>query len=353
MASTPATPSTPPRRIAVVDDEEMRQARGAYRTRLLVCGVGAAATVALAAWLVAAQLVFPRNAPFAALCAGFLTLYGWGLIPTRTGGGARRRRADVTRALRAGMEMRDVWRQILSHVRPTAYRAAQRMLAGAAAAATCVNRVVCFAELDAQPVPQPFDIPFEPRPLDECAPGFDDLRGVGTPSAATRSDARRAGFLHKRLPLPRWMARNQAMWGGLGVIAVIWLAGAVVACIEIFRGRGVSPVVWVLIALAALGLVVPYRKLARAGTEWYVAPGVLIVRRSHLFRKAIAVQVYDRCHSVLLATTFRRGTWQLTVANAGGSVSQTTVSEDEAEFALRAFLSPLTPPDAGELGDFR
>lgn len=261
-------------------------------------------------------------------------------------------RADLEQALRAGCTPRAACLLLMSHKPRPAYAGLARALTRAAAAAGPCNRVICVARPEGHPDVDPFRVPFEARSVDECIPGFDELQTAGETVSSAALEPEPPSLLYAPLRLPRWMSRNQATWGGRGGMITALAAMVLVVGLDFMQGSGWSHFYWFWIALIVVGFLVPVRKLRHWGQDWYVAPGAVIVRRNRPFHKAVDVQVYDRRTSVLLATAFARSSWQLTVAS-GDHVAQTTVSPPEAAFVLRAFLSPLTPPDIDEPGDFR
>jgi hypothetical protein len=76
------------------------------------------------------------------------------------------------------------------------------------------------------------------------------------------------------------------------------------------------------------------------------------VRSSPWYRRRWSIHVYDRRRSVLIVRQQRNELWRLRVADA--EARETVVaSEVQAMQVMRAWLSPLPPPDVEKLSDLR
>ncbi len=84
--------------------------------------------------------------------------------------------------------------------------------------------------------------------------------------------------------------------------------------------------------------------------QWLVAPGGVILRESSFLRRGWQLHRFDRRQSVLIAHRVNRCYWVVFVANREMH-RQATITESEAEFLLRAWLSPLHPPPLERLTD--
>lgn len=83
-------------------------------------------------------------------------------------------------------------------------------------------------------------------------------------------------------------------------------------------------------------------------TEWIVVPGAIVVRNSSWLQSVWNIDLYPRNESVMV---YWESSNFLAVANSNGSGRCRKVTKDEAEAAMRAFLSPLPPPRVEALSD--
>jgi len=343
----PAGPEAPPELVWIADDEELRRLRRRHARRMVWATLG----LAVLAGIVTASLACAAFGLRVALICGVIALYATPFVVGAVfGRKARRRVVQYRDALRDGAALRDLFRAAVTSGHPGALMVANRSIALAAAAMQQTNRAVVFAAPGSRPEITPFDVPFEARPIDECVIGFDELQAARrtlVPAASMASDPRDTAaprLLHR-------VARNAATWGGRRIVVPLAIMALGYTLLTLIWRWPFNFLHGVLAALVALVLLVPQRKTIRRAGDWYVAPGAIIIRFTRPLRDGTTLRFFDRRSSVLVASLFDRSRWFLAVADTKWAVL-TSVSPREAEFALRAFLSPLAPPNADQLGDF-
>lgn len=261
-----------------------------------------------------------------------------------------RLRSTLMAMLRAGESFRATYCFALKAASGGMVNVATHALAQAMVAAgrcNCATRIARRSTLQAI---EPFTVPFAARPLDECAMDFDELQTAHSEAARAVPHAAEVAP-GAALRLPRWVGRNIATSGGRIVLIPALVVAALLIWANWWRRGSILHYPWVNIGLLLAVVLIPGRKLRFGVGTWYVAPGAIIVWRPRAFRNVVDVRVYDRRRCALFTGTLVGDAWYLTVTD-GNTVDRTSASRLEADFALRAFLSPLMPPDASELADF-
>lgn len=191
------------------------------------------------------------------------------------------------------------------------------------------------------------DVPFEPIPLDESAPGFQSLASTASsPSSDVNTDARGPGPFD--LP-PAWRRRLRlgAGWLAIGLFAM----NSVISSIEAWQ-IGKPTIVqmmwlsWLVLTFWGVGGMGAWRST----DQWLLVPGGIVRRSAKSRGNEWKLHLFTRTQGFLLITESRRRNRQVCVADAQDSATA-TVTVAEAELLLRAWLSPLPPPTVDQLTD--
>ncbi len=187
---------------------------------------------------------------------------------------------------------------------------------------------------------------FEPVVLDEAEDAFVELMEASEDGAATAGEgpAQTAG---ERRSIRRLKSRLRQFggWGPL-VMAAVFSARYFV---ELARFGRISVGLFVWTAVIAMWVM----RLSGSGfrsNQWFAVPGGVAVRRARRGTHDWDVTVYSRRESVLCAYTLPRKLWMVMVSGAGLRAAR-AFTRAETEMLLRAWLSPLEPPEAGMLSD--
>jgi hypothetical protein len=104
----------------------------------------------------------------------------------------------------------------------------------------------------------------------------------------------------------------------------------------------------VLLLLSLLG--VGGRGAWRMSQQWLLVPGGLVVRTSSFRRRGWKVHLFVRSRSALVAYRQMKLRWTICVADPEAN-QMTMITPTECHALLRAWLSPLEPPDPDRLSD--
>ncbi len=198
---------------------------------------------------------------------------------------------------------------------------------------------------DARPI-TPFETVFEAQTLDQADATFRqlellDVRGPGdlldSPEADGDGDS-------------TWLKvkRNVALRGGwiFAGISLIFVLFSAVISYEERRITGhliLWSAVFFLTLFGAAGA-------TRSRKQWFAVPGGLIVRKVGLRGGSWRVRLFVRERSVLAAYPVRRRLCMVVVARKD-EFERVELTRREADFVLRAWLSPLSPPAVEKLTD--
>ncbi len=200
------------------------------------------------------------------------------------------------------------------------------------------------APVDANPV-EALVVPFEPIPLDETSDAFEELADVcrgppGDNGAAQTGEERRV--------IRKMRARFRQSGGWIGfVFAAIFTLQMMISAARATRFAYVV-LAWPIIA--AWWMLRSSKSWSDSSTQWLVIPGGVAVRSRRWRRKAWKVEVLARSRAVLCAFREVRGLWHVIVAEPDLRFERNCTMA-ELELLLRAWLSPLEPPEAGMLSD--
>jgi hypothetical protein len=183
----------------------------------------------------------------------------------------------------------------------------------------------------------PLTYPFEPQPLNEMHSALirqQSAEGENAPGQAASA--------------ARSFARNVALKGGWLMLVIVGFDW-VLALKEAIVQRAIT---WHLMVFSLLLLMLAFMP-ARWGTrQWFVVPGGVVLRKSGWRQRRWHLKLFVRCQSVLCVSHWTRNIWSVTAANARTSFSR-NLTRTEAEFLLRAWLSPLPPPPVERLADLQ
>jgi len=199
---------------------------------------------------------------------------------------------------------------------------------------------------------------FEPVALDEAEEAFialEDARQDGGEVSRTGGDAARMtdGALLRR-QLTRRMKRNILLAGGVGflIMAAVQIVNGLIQTVQwltwdwrVVVGRFALPALIIAVVLA-----LPRGSLMHWRRQWFLVPGGVVVRRSGWLDRAWRVHCFRRDSAVLFVHETARGEWRAQVGD-GERVELEYMTRREAAMLLRAWLSPLSPPEAGMLSD--
>lgn len=196
----------------------------------------------------------------------------------------------------------------------------------------------------------PFDVPFEPQPLNEQQSALVAAAAAPAATAATQPanaivTAPAAGI---SAPSGSQIAalRRRLRLSGQGIAAVYLAFQLVRALIDSISRQRPTELLFVWAGLLALFLFVPIWQYE--GSQWYVVPGAIICRTPA--RSGWNLRLFRPRESVLCVAQLSPGRWCAVVAGEADRQRQ-IMTPIEARFLLAAWLSPLPPPTEAQLSD--
>ncbi len=193
---------------------------------------------------------------------------------------------------------------------------------------------------------KPFDIVFDPQPLDQTGETFRHLEATGgdEPDDAVNASAEKIADDSTWLKIKR----NVALRGGW-IMAGIFLFNVVLnAWLSILQDR-IRPILLLWIAFFLLTLF-GATGATRSRKQWFAVPGGLIVRKAGLRDRRWKVHLLEPANSILVVFQAGRRQW-IACAATGDFFDRVVMTKREADFLLRAWLSPLSPPPVEKLTD--
>lgn len=191
------------------------------------------------------------------------------------------------------------------------------------------------------PIGAPIDTPFEPIPLHDRSPGFQELTG-------DRVDARRRtrwiidaiGF---GLGTGRW-----GFWFNAGLVMLTGLAviGQLIVLLrQLLQGQVPAFAIWMGFSVAvATGLIF---LTVMFTMRWFLVPGGILCVPGPLTRARTELYAQGEC-----TVLYWRDMQQVLIVREDGRFVRRAVSPAEVDGLLRAWLSPLPPPDLERATDF-
>lgn len=216
-------------------------------------------------------------------------------------------------------------------------------LAQSACLADCAGDTI-YVSTDPQPI-QPLEVPFEPQPLNEAESATMRLTARTDSPDATVEDNPHTSELSRKV------RRNVALAGGWVAaipLVIFWLMAAVDAMHQ--RKITMRLLFWTAISIATI--FIPRR--TKWSQQWLVVPGGVILRKTGWLKPAASLHLFDRIASVLclVPQTKRMDQWIVAVADRE-SWAYTIATRLEADFLLRAWLSPVPPPPLERLSELQ
>lgn len=185
---------------------------------------------------------------------------------------------------------------------------------------------------------RPIEVAFEPRDLNDAE--------------KTKLEADQSTGQHDGSTDSTWIwlrtIRRRAYVRPLAWLGVLWIAYNVVsASLEAWnQSRFTLPlVIW----LSMLAFVI-YAWSSTTVGPWLAVPGGLVQRTARTFARSSDLHLFDRRKSVLCVYCTRRRAWAFAVSD-GSDTGAGTGTQEQVEFLLRAWLSPLEPPTVEQLSD--
>lgn len=210
------------------------------------------------------------------------------------------------------------------------------------------NHAIRIASRPSEEAVKPFRLIFEPQPLDETDPTFLQLEALDATDPTDTEAPHDAGFNSDATWLR--VKRNIALRGGWFMTGIVLLYILFHAW-RSYRQGTVGPNVVLWSAFLVLML------FGNAGAwswrkQWLAVPGGVILRKTGLRDRRWRLFVFRPCDSILALYKRSRHQWVLCIAREG-TLERTVVTKREADFVLRAWLSPLSPPPVEKLTDLQ
>lgn len=192
---------------------------------------------------------------------------------------------------------------------------------------------------------EPLAVNFEPLLLDESDSSFCTLRSsIGIHTITDRKHTKeQAAWIRKA-------KKSIQMRGGMWIVIVFGF-NFLIAAAEAYYKRRVTWQVVMWGSYLAMMFTSPVRGWFST-KEWHLVPGGLLLRTARMIDTKSTLHVFDRRSAALILLELRRRVWVAGVAD-GQRDSFMTLTESEADMLLRAWLSPLPPPDISKLVDFQ
>lgn len=217
-------------------------------------------------------------------------------------------------------------------------------LAQLARSLMAVGRAGETVRVDAKPAVgvQPISDTFEIQPLDESAvePGL--LGDAPPPRGLARWLPGAGQLMSARSDGARSLRRAANYRGGVGYLVSLPFSILVLGAMLYF-GAFPPRFIYFLAPMMLVGFFFASPAFfAMLFGEWFVVPGAVVIRKARSFGRGADVRMLRRTESVLCVHRVQQR-WQVIVAD-GEHTHRTLVSEPEAIFLLRAWLSPVPPP---------
>lgn len=183
---------------------------------------------------------------------------------------------------------------------------------------------------------KPLEYPFEPQPLNEAHSALIRQQSADKESAAPTGAAAA-------------LVRNIRLGGGWFLLVIVGVDFVWALAKAVAQRTPTWHMFVFLVALLLLALMPPN---AIRPHGWFVVPGGVVLRKSGWRQRHWELTLLERSRSVLCVSHWSRNIWSATIADATTSFSR-HLTKAEAEFLLRAWLSPLPPPPLEQLADLR
>jgi len=202
---------------------------------------------------------------------------------------------------------------------------------------------------------EPVTVPFEAQPLDESELSFRSIQSGLCGASASRANEdsdREPGWLNapemhrvrKNIHTVGWFVIFASVPGIVFLILYSWFQ---------YIGRASGLPWWMYAFFLAPMFVVLFTGIVRSSTEQLlVVPGGLLMRKARWRDPSWRLHLFERRRSVLVLHQFSNRHWHVCIADEQDSLF-TRVTNAEAEFLLRGWLSPLEPPPVKQLSDLQ
>lgn len=260
-----------------------------------------------------------------------------------------RHAVDELLATDDGGELSQLVRAVLRRSGETGYGAGLEEFTRQLAARRRTGIAIRLATASPTCLTEPLTIPFEPCPLDEVETALQELCGSSTapgPHSTVPGAPAPNGRALRRLK------RNMRARGVGWFLVAAFVVNTIVAAIEAVANQTVN---WRLLycpAMLAVLLFMPAGGSLFRVKQWYAVPAGVILRKAHVLAPKWKVHLFERRASVICVYPIR--TQQGAFAVADANACETGVgTRTEIDFLLRAWLSPLRPPEAERLTDLQ
>lgn len=209
-----------------------------------------------------------------------------------------------------------------------------------------LNNAIRITKKPMEEAVKPFRLLFEPQPLDETDPTFLQLEALDATDPTGTETPQDADFNSDTTWLR--VKRNVVLRGGWIMMGFLLLYVLLLA----WRSYRQGEVRWELVLLCAyLVFALSWNVGAWSWRkQWLAVPGGLILRKAGLCDRRWRLFVFRPGDSILALYKRSRRQWILCIAREG-LLERTVVTKREADFVLRAWLSPLSPPAVEKLTD--
>lgn len=196
----------------------------------------------------------------------------------------------------------------------------------------------------------PFEVQISPRILDENDPVFIELENA-------TNEVKSITTGHGKAPssMPRFLrtiARNIEVRIGNWIGLILLGNGLAIECRLLIK-TGVFSAWMAVYGIAFVVLaILTLRAPSESNHQWLVVNGGLLSRRSRFGATQSRLHLFDRRKSLLCLYQRRKGAWIVCAADSE-TVDSAIITRREVDMLLRAWLSPLPPPDVSKLVDFQ
>lgn len=190
---------------------------------------------------------------------------------------------------------------------------------------------------------EPLAVPFEPHVLDSIdEESQSEPEERGGDQQATRERGYVSALRDSFRPIRKWLSRYGA-WVNLLVWVIVGIAKSL-------RSGQIDFVIYGLGMGCLVGAIVRFRQRGLRELQPLIVPGAFIVRDAGWRSRGWRVTMFEPHETVFLMCRFPGGQWELLLSSQT-RMHYFKVTPAQAEAALRAWLSPLSPPALKQLSD--
>ncbi len=193
---------------------------------------------------------------------------------------------------------------------------------------------------------KPFDIVFEAQSLDQTGETFRHLEETGGDDLGDAANETAEAITDDSTWLK--IKRNVTLRGGWIMTGLFLINALVHAWLSYEQGRITSNLIlWTAFFLLTL---FGATGATHSRKQWFAVPGGLIVRKAGFRDRGWKVHLLEPADSVLVIFQASRRHW-IACAATEDFFDRVVMTKREADFLLRAWLSPLSPPPVEKLTD--